>query len=131
VQPETSGRDCEGIGGAVEAIFDEETSSVNKQLKEAWIEALRSGEYEQGKQQMETKDGRLCCLAVLCRVAKVEYPRDAFDLDNEKLQEFRDECCLGDHSCGIQAQLIDLNDDQNKSFPEIADWIEANVPAQS
>jgi hypothetical protein len=103
---------------------------MNKQLKSAWIKALRSGEYEQGKRQMETKHGSLCCLAVLCRVAKVEYPRDAFDLDNEKLQEFRDECCLGDNFCGIQAQLIDLNDDQNKSFPEIADWIEANVPVQ-
>jgi hypothetical protein len=32
VQPETSGRDCEGIGGAVEAVLDEETSGVNKRL---------------------------------------------------------------------------------------------------
>jgi hypothetical protein len=101
---------------------------MNKQLKADWIAALRSGEYKQGQNKMED-DGYLCCLAVLCRVAGVEYPSDAFDLDHKALRGFRDECSLGDNTDGIQAQLISLNDDKEYGFSKIADWIEVNVEA--
>lgn len=32
-----------------------------------WVEALRSGKYEQGTHYLE-KDGKLCCLGVACRL---------------------------------------------------------------
>jgi len=41
---------------------------VNEDVKRQWVAALRSGKYEQGRQRLE-KDGRFCCLGVLCDLA--------------------------------------------------------------
>lgn len=38
---------------------------MNSQVKEKWIAALRSGEYEQGKNKLRGSEG-FCCLGVLC-----------------------------------------------------------------
>lgn len=38
---------------------------MNPEVKAAWLEALRSGRYEQGQRQL--RDGpKFCCLGVLC-----------------------------------------------------------------
>lgn len=47
---------------------------MKTEVKNLWIEALRSGEYEQGKFRLKTRgvgDGpdEYCCLGVLCEVA--------------------------------------------------------------
>ncbi len=39
---------------------------MNQEIKQAWIEALRSGEYQQGRGQLRDQKGRMCCLGVLC-----------------------------------------------------------------
>lgn len=39
-------------------------------LAKRWIEALRSGKYEQGKYALRTSDNCYCCLGVLADVAK-------------------------------------------------------------
>jgi hypothetical protein len=41
---------------------------VNRDAKNLWLEALRSGQYEQGVGSLN-KDDKLCCLGVLCEVA--------------------------------------------------------------
>ena len=38
-------------------------------VAERWIAALRSGEYEQGRFQLQPELGRYCCLGVLCDLA--------------------------------------------------------------
>jgi hypothetical protein len=38
---------------------------MNPQIKQKWVSALRSGEYQQGKYRLHTKD-KFCCLGVLC-----------------------------------------------------------------
>lgn len=38
---------------------------MNAQIKARWIEALRSGNYQQGKGHLRTGDA-YCCLGVLC-----------------------------------------------------------------
>ncbi len=38
---------------------------MNSQVKEKWIAALRSGEYQQGDGKLRNRDG-YCCLGVLC-----------------------------------------------------------------
>lgn len=38
---------------------------MNTQIKEQWISALRSGEYEQTKEVLHDRNG-FCCLGVLC-----------------------------------------------------------------
>lgn len=41
---------------------------MKKELKQKWVEALRSGKYEQGKGVLRTFTDRFCCLGVLCDV---------------------------------------------------------------
>lgn len=41
---------------------------MNTQIKEKWIEALRSGRYKQGKLRLRDNDNNFCCLGVLCDI---------------------------------------------------------------
>lgn len=38
-------------------------------IKDAWVEDLRSGKYEQGKSVLRTETDKFCCLGVLCEIA--------------------------------------------------------------
>ncbi len=40
---------------------------MKKALAMKWVEALRSGKYQQGRQYLN-KDGKFCCLGVLCEI---------------------------------------------------------------
>src|SRR4051812_23133617 len=42
---------------------------MDLEIKRQWVDALRSGEYVQGKGRLRTPDGRYCCLGVLCDLA--------------------------------------------------------------
>ena len=44
---------------------------MNSEIKQKWLEALRSGEYIQGKNHL-AKEGQYCCLGVLCDLAVQE-----------------------------------------------------------
>lgn len=41
---------------------------MKPEIKAEWVAALRSGEYQQGKDWLES-DGKFCCLGVLCSIA--------------------------------------------------------------
>jgi len=38
---------------------------MNPQIKQKWVSALRSGDYQQGRSYLRTDNG-FCCLGVLC-----------------------------------------------------------------
>lgn len=91
---------------------------MDSQLKARWIEALRSGKYKQARYRLKQGDA-LCCLNVGFKVktgrpapAKIESGFVAAEL-------------------GIPPEhfttLVLMNDFDMKSFPEIADYIEANL----
>lgn len=42
---------------------------MNPEVKEQWLRALRSGEYEQGRRYLNN-NGKFCCLGVLCDLAE-------------------------------------------------------------
>jgi hypothetical protein len=44
---------------------------MNQEIKEKWIAALQSGEYQQGHDYL-TSEGKYCCLGVLCDVYRKE-----------------------------------------------------------
>lgn len=44
---------------------------MDTRIKGLWITALTSGDYEQGRQKLN-RNGRFCCLGVLCEIAKEE-----------------------------------------------------------
>lgn len=41
---------------------------MNPEIKTRWLEALRSGRYQQTRKMLES-DGKFCCLGVLCDIA--------------------------------------------------------------
>lgn len=46
---------------------------LKPEVKAAWLEALRSGEYKQTREMLESPvDGGFCCLGVLCNLAEKE-----------------------------------------------------------
>jgi hypothetical protein len=104
---------------------------VNKQLKAAWIDALRSGEYEQGDGQLQ-KGNRFCCLGVLCLAAEKIGFAEAERFDGQ----LRGMYITGQPEPikrGVRAfedDLVHMNDNEGKKFPEIADWIEENIPGE-
>jgi len=113
---------------------------MKEDIAEQWCKALRSGEYEQGKCQLRQGEG-FCCLGVLCDLAvkaglgewnKGTYRHTA----GECAGDFGDAgLVLGVQQwSGIQTyygqvgdnNLTGMNDD-GVGFPEIADFVEANV----
>ena len=80
------------------------------EFTQPWLDALRSGKLEQSR-GMYTNNGRYCCLAVGLK----------FAVKSDKWGDLEDK--LGVYEKDARA-LIDMNDVQGKTFPEIADAIE-------
>ena len=116
-------------------------SDITKaEAKARWIEALRSGQYKQGTQGLRTTDNRFCCLGVLCDVVKddVGLKWEVAPHNDRRFQiggytgvvpdEIDKLFGWGTMQTDQQGQLVSMNDSlPQKSFLEIADWIEANV----
>src|SRR4051812_34484552 len=45
------------------------TAEQQKEHRDIWVKALRSGEYKQTKGALHTADGAFCCLGVACDLA--------------------------------------------------------------
>ena len=108
-------------------------------VKEKWIEALRSGLYHQAVGALKQDDG-LCCLGVLCEVVGLPTRRGF----REELFEFLFPADDGGEALaaydlppgGFQglsynqmSELSELND-TGESFGTIAKFIERNIPAE-
>lgn len=125
---------------------------MKPEVAKIWVDALRSGEYTQGKQALKFTgaDGGECyhcCLGVLCELydkhneenltRNTKYNLDkivlSFDMQTELLPEKVREWAgldnvggwFGDHM-GKRCSLAIMND-AGYSFEEIADTIEKNV----
>jgi hypothetical protein len=95
---------------------------MDADLKQKWVTALRNGEFKQAKNALHQYSGGYCCLGVL---ALVWNRGDIIETaDYEAL-----DAIVGGLS--TRNALTHMNDKAGKSFPEIADWIEANIPAVS
>jgi len=42
--------------------------AMTPEYKTKWLEALRSGRYPQGREQLMTRKGKYCCLGVLAQI---------------------------------------------------------------
>lgn len=113
---------------------------MDKELKDKWVKALRSGYYKQTTGIL-CRGGSHCCLGVLCELLKmkrypIKEPRDddtySYSSDGRDTTE-----CIGELSGAVLARieldvknmsrLIHMNDVEGKSFGEIADYIEENL----
>lgn len=102
-------------------------------LVKDWVVALRSNDRNQGKNRLKNKDNEFCCLGVLL---------DIVDSSGWTLSKDEDESCYDwkKISCIILPyeytnkispidphKLVKMNDRDNKSFEEIADYIESCI----
>lgn len=108
---------------------------MNAELKAKWTAALRSGEYKQTSGCLhDTARGTYCCLGVLCRVIGKPCNTDP-GISEQSYDAYPDviKAAIGDTirdtSKGFTGQLIYKNDGEGLSFPEIADWIDENIPS--
>lgn len=116
---------------------------MNKDVKAKWLEALRSGEYEQGRSYLRSDDNKFCCLGVLCEIAVQDGVIDEASLSKygtyrydgwyesalpEKVQDWSGvDSTLGrfaDAAGSRDGALAFINDD-GATFDEIADIIES------
>lgn len=101
---------------------------MDQEIKKLWIDALRSGEYNQGEGALRTNDNRFCCLGVLCDIAAVNEKwawdgefRWALPREVQKWAEINSA-----YPVTSQGALGCLNDD-GMPFIDIADLIEAQL----
>ena len=114
---------------------------MNEEPKKKWVEALRSGDYEQGRCAMHRED-KFCCLGVLCDVHRQEENGESDAWVEETWEENRSYCrastllpievCkwAGFNSANPTIEIngkidtIATHNDTGQSFEVIADAIE-------
>ncbi len=97
---------------------------MTSELKTKWLEALRSGRYQQGTRWLQQNE-KFCCLGVLCEVSKLPRRDGYYVWKDESLWNLAvpDELLAG----RFQNVLMNLNDTREESFLVIANWIEVNL----
>jgi hypothetical protein len=108
---------------------------MDAQLKAKWIEALRSGEYQQANGELrDTSEDtpKYCCLGVLCNVMGASWGQGLPLLDGLMLQSEDEELLspealdMAGFNQRIEGTLASMND-SGTPFPEIADYIEKHL----
>ena len=111
---------------------------MNPQIKQKWVDALRSGDYQQTKGRLRKED-EFCCLGVLCdlygKENNVEWQHNEVDdYFYEKnstvlplsVMEWADVDGQSADICNVTETLAGLND-SGSTFNEIADLIENHL----
>lgn len=111
---------------------------MDAEWKARWVEALRSGRYKQGRDQLRTEHDEFCCLGVLCDIVAPDEWRElpahgwtSFDEEDGALpQEVADAVGLDRRNPPLGLFVASIHNDgageavKPKSFTEIADLIE-------
>lgn len=125
---------------------------MDQEVKKKWVDALRSGRYEQGTEVLHTASGRFCCLGVLCDIAVQEGIIPEPELDEAasrnryrygdnisqgaqlpppevvKWAGWQNECPNVEDVEKGWIELTVLNDDHGLTFTQIADIVEKQPP---
>jgi hypothetical protein len=113
--------------------------------KAAWVAALRSGRYTQGKEYLRDRDNRFCCLGVYCDLVNPDGwtepneddqaygfglyenaqmpPIELFGWEDDGVMNYWPKVTIG----GVSLSFDVHNDDEGRTFAEIADAIEAQL----
>lgn len=116
-------------------------AKLEPEFKAKWLEDLRSGKYKQTTGTLREYEYRpkYCCLGVLAE--QVVAKGDAWwegttlvtpvDEGRPHLRFTTQLNTIVTHRVGLderaQSRLVDMNDNEHRSFAEIADWIEENL----
>lgn len=113
---------------------------MNPSIKQIWINALRSGKYEQGQGSLN-EDGKFCCLGVLTDLyiretnqEWEEYASNAFEselaFDNNPMylcHSVQEWAGLNTPTPSAAGQPLAIWNDEGASFEEIASLIEEHL----
>jgi hypothetical protein len=85
---------------------------MNQEIKEKWVNALRSGDYEQGQGALRNLDGQYCCLGVLCDL-----------YDKHRMEDFGAESSWTVDTVSLN-EYISVLDSSEVGVPanEVVDW---------
>lgn len=126
---------------------------MDAKLKDLWLKALRSGEYEQGKDSLKDETGGYCCLGLLCHLAAevAALPAGVAIHETDRSLEYvwheeqdwgdtyerREDADLPDGAFGLGKEILwgaaSRNDGRDEfarnpqTFAQIADWLETAV----
>ena len=123
--------------------------SLPREFKEAWIKALKSGNYTQGAGALRRENEQLidkpeyCCLGVACSVAGVpeeyisgEWIETDYSFEMDQYSEVPEVIHGGSDDNELVSVLSTMNDthtadtsEHKFSFEDIADWIDDNIKA--
>ena len=100
-------------------------NKMNTEIKQKWVNALRSGEYEQGSEKLYSGRG-YCCLGVLC---------DLYSKENGLKWEFRGDDVIKTEDEIVSSQLQKFDyfyfDDESEFLPEsVKEWAELRVECE-
>lgn len=98
-------------------------------IKSRWVEALRSGRYQQGRGSLRPSENTYCCLGVLCDLIKPSWEYNIISYDHAtEGAAFPSECFMV--SLGLPGEaannLAEMND-AGVPFALIADEIERSL----
>ncbi len=97
-------------------------NKMNPEIKQKWVDALRSGEYEQGNGKLYSGQG-YCCLGVLC---------DLYSKENNLKWEFRGDDVIKTEDEVVPSQLQKCDyfyfDDESEFLPNsVQEWAQLSV----
>jgi hypothetical protein len=105
---------------------------MREDVKKVWVEALRSGRYQQGTGVLRNEQNEFCCLGVLCDLGE----KKAWHRPHGEDWGYEDPYCQhmppgsvyeGAFLTSAEGGTVAEMNDSGKTFAEIADWIEANL----
>lgn len=107
---------------------------MKRDERDRWCEALRSGKYVQGIGSLHNRSG-YCCLGVWLEVEGVQSTHhdanvcDSYDFGVSGETHMPNEQWASEHgvSWDDMEHCAELNDTNQSTFEEIADWIEENL----
>lgn len=120
----------------MEVIDYTEKVKLPGEFRTKWLEALRSGRYEQATGALYNyQSGGYCCLGVACDIVGIDlkdekvgkylsedYPRALFEEDRHQNAKKIPEALLYERD--FYRDLADKNDSNTMTFLDIADYIE-------
>lgn len=100
-------------------------------VKQRWINALRSGRYKQAQRYLRTLSDKYCCLGVLCDLVQPKgWNKSEFSYSHNDCTQIIS--CSMCESTGLAfEEAVDLAtlNDSSESFEDIARYIEAEIPS--
>ena len=114
-------------------------TNEQKELKRKWIEALRSGKYEQTRLRLRKGENSYCCLGVLCEIGGsgvwerfVEFEHEWYyrlgyqGAENSYVEMPPSQVLNAVGLAQAEADSLAFANDSGETFEQIADRIEQN-----